>query len=97
MSDALHRGIPYGLEEVRSGEWRWSFDPPEGPPHAGRVKGQSHYATTVVRRAIEVWLLMNRNHTATKKPAAEAPVVPERVRLKTTVEHPEGTGPRAAA
>jgi hypothetical protein len=54
-----HRGIQYELTEVRSGEWRWSFRPPTGATRTGRVIGDQAWARTVVRRAIEVWHLMN--------------------------------------
>lgn len=57
---ALHDGIQYEIEEIRSGEWRWSFTPPGGPRRSGRVVGELAWATTVARRAIEVWNLMNR-------------------------------------
>jgi hypothetical protein len=56
---ALHQGIRYELSEARPGEWRWSFVPPKGPPQSGRVRGKFQFAVSVVRRAIEVWYLMN--------------------------------------
>jgi hypothetical protein len=56
---ALHRGIRYELSEARPGEWRWSFVPPKGPRRSGRVRGKFQFAVSVVRRAIEVWHLMN--------------------------------------
>ena len=58
--DARHRGIPYQITEIRPGEWRWSFTPPAGSARAGRVIGAFEWAATVVRRAIDVWFLMNR-------------------------------------
>jgi hypothetical protein len=60
---AFHKGIQYELEEVRSGEWRWSFTPPTGARRAGRVIGEMEWATVVVRRAIDIWHLMNRDPT----------------------------------
>ena len=59
---ALHQGIQYELEEVRPGEWRWSVTPPEGKPKSGVVRGGYVFAVSVVRRAIEVWHLMNPHH-----------------------------------
>ena len=56
---ATHQGISYVLEEVRSGEWRWSFTPPIGLDRSGRVVGDSAWAEVVARRAIDVWHLMN--------------------------------------
>jgi hypothetical protein len=58
--DASYRGIQYKLIETDKGEWQWSFQPPAGPRQAGRVVGLPRYAMTVVRRAIDVWHLMNR-------------------------------------
>jgi hypothetical protein len=57
---ASHRGIRYEIEEIRSGEWQWSFLPPTGARRAGRLMGEHEWAITVARRAIEVWHLMNR-------------------------------------
>lgn len=56
---ALHQGIQYQLEELRSGEWRWSFDPPSGPQRSGRVRGEVFFAHVVARRSIEIWHLTN--------------------------------------
>ena len=58
---ALHRGMQYQITELRSGEWQWSFMPPFGAVRAGRVTGEFQWAVTVVRRAIDVWHLMNRS------------------------------------
>ena len=60
--DASHRGIQYKLSEIGEDEWRWAFTPPSGPPRSGIVEGEYGFALTVVRRAIEVWHLMNRSH-----------------------------------
>jgi hypothetical protein len=57
---ASHQGIQYQLEEIRDGEWRWSFTPPTGARRTGRVVGGSEWAVTVVQRAIDVWHMMNR-------------------------------------
>lgn len=57
---ALHEGIQYQITEIRSGEWQWSFTPPAGASRSGRVVGEFEWAVTVVRRAIDVWHLMNR-------------------------------------
>jgi hypothetical protein len=56
---ASHQGIQYQLEEVRNGEWRWSFTPPAGARRTGPVRGEYQFALTVVQRAIEVWHMMN--------------------------------------
>jgi|1185.fasta_scaffold1611616_1 hypothetical protein len=56
---ALHEGIQFQLEEVRPGEWRWSFQPPTGPGRSGRVMGNERWARVVARRAIDIWHLMN--------------------------------------
>jgi hypothetical protein len=56
---ATYQGISYLLEEVRGGEWRWSFTPPVGPVRSGRVFGEVAWAEVVARRAIDVWHLMN--------------------------------------
>jgi hypothetical protein len=56
---AAHRGISYQVSRGRSGAWLWSFAPPSGKPCTGRVMGEPEFATIVVRRAIDVWLLMN--------------------------------------
>jgi hypothetical protein len=61
---ATYQGISYQLEEVASGEWRWSFTPPVGVGKTGRVVGGSAWAAVVARRAIEVWRLMNPTATA---------------------------------
>jgi hypothetical protein len=58
---ALHKAIQYRLEEVVPGEWHWSFAPPKGLARSGRVRGQYQFAQTVVRRAIDIWHLMNRD------------------------------------
>jgi hypothetical protein len=57
---ASYQDIQYELEEVRSGEWRWSFTPPTGARRTGRVLGEYGFVLSVVQRAIEVWHLMNR-------------------------------------
>jgi hypothetical protein len=57
---ASHEGISFELVEIRPGEWRWAFSPPAGARRSGRVHGEQQWAFTVVRRAIEVWHLMNR-------------------------------------
>jgi hypothetical protein len=57
---ASHQGIQYQLEEVRNGEWRWSFAPPTGARRTGRVVGRPEWAITVVHRAIDVWHMMNK-------------------------------------
>jgi hypothetical protein len=53
------RCCQYQAEEVRAGEWQWSFQPPTGARRTGRVVGEPQWAMTVARRAIEVWHLMN--------------------------------------
>jgi hypothetical protein len=58
---ASHQGIQYELSEVQPGEWRWAFTPPAGPLRTGHVRGEFQFAVTVVQRAIEVWILMNRS------------------------------------
>jgi hypothetical protein len=58
--NATHRGISYKIAEARGGGWQWSFTPPVGPSRSGRVTGDIEWAATVVRRAIDVWRLMNR-------------------------------------
>jgi hypothetical protein len=57
---ASHEGISFELIETRPGEWSWTFLPPAGARRTGRVVGDQQWAFTVVRRAIEVWHLMNR-------------------------------------
>ncbi len=57
---ASHRGIQYKITAARGGGWQWSFTPPVGPSHSGRVAGDIEWAVTVARRAIDVWHLMNR-------------------------------------
>ena len=57
---ALHQAIQYQITEIRTREWRWSFTPPTGPGRSGHVVGEFEWAVTVVRRAIDVWHLMNR-------------------------------------
>jgi hypothetical protein len=57
---ATYQDIQHELAEIRKGEWRWSFTPPTGAPRTGRVVGEYMFAVGVVRRAIEVWHLMNR-------------------------------------
>ena len=57
---ALHRGVQYEMSEVVPGQWQWAFAPPTGPRRSGRVQGEFQFALTVVRRAIDVWHLMNR-------------------------------------
>jgi hypothetical protein len=63
---ATHQGIEYELRQVRDGEWEWSFVPPVGPARKGRVVGDPQWTTVVVKRAIEVWKLMNQG----SRPAA---------------------------
>lgn len=57
---AQHEGIQYEINEIRPGEWLWSFTPPSGARRSGRVQGDYQWALVVVHRAIEVWHLMNR-------------------------------------
>ncbi|MEA2879199.1 MAG: hypothetical protein QOF14_4395 [Hyphomicrobiales bacterium] len=52
---AMHEGIQYEVEEVRDGEWQWSFTPPSGPQRIGRIVGEQQWAVIVAKRAIEVW------------------------------------------
>jgi hypothetical protein len=58
---ASHQDIQYEIEQIRAGEWRWSFQPPTGSRCGGRVIGEPEWAMTVARRAIEVWHLMNKD------------------------------------
>jgi hypothetical protein len=57
---AQHEGIQYEINEIRPGEWLWSFTPPSGARRSGRVQGNSQWARVVAQRAIEVWRLMNK-------------------------------------
>jgi len=57
---AVYQGIQYEITEVGDGQWRWEFVPPHGPRRIGRAIGTPEWAFTVVRRAIQVWHLMNR-------------------------------------
>jgi len=56
---ARYRGIQFTLVETAAGRCRWSFVSPEGRHRDGRVNGDMRWATTVVRRGIDVWHLMN--------------------------------------
>jgi hypothetical protein len=58
---ASYQGISYELSKTRDGQWRWTFIPPTGPSRSGRVRGELSFAQSVVRRAIDVWRLMNRS------------------------------------
>ena len=60
---ALHEGIQYHIEEVAKEQWRWSFQPPAGRRHSGRVAGERLWAAAVACRAIEVW---RETHPASK-------------------------------
>ena len=53
-----HEGIQYDLV-LKDGTWTWSFQPIDGPRRFGRVNGDFSQATIVVRRAIEVSMLVN--------------------------------------
>jgi len=59
-ANAMYQGVQYQIEELNKGEWQWSFQPPTGPRQSGRARGERRWAVTVVRRAIDIWHLMNR-------------------------------------
>ena len=61
---ASHQGISFEVIETGPGEWSWAFLPPDGRRRTGRVVGEQQWVFTVVRRAIEVWHLMNRTNMA---------------------------------
>jgi hypothetical protein len=56
---AIHEGIQYDLYSPRDGEWVWTFQPVQGPRRRGKVIGEQDQAMAVVRRAIEVSMLIN--------------------------------------
>jgi hypothetical protein len=39
---ALHEGIQYQIDEIRAGEWRWSFVPPTGANRSGEWVANSN-------------------------------------------------------
>ena len=55
---ATHQGIRYEMQSLNGG-WQWSFQPPQGPRRTGTVVGEPAQAMAVVRRAIEVSMLIN--------------------------------------
>jgi hypothetical protein len=57
---AIYQGVQYQIEELSKGEWEWSFQPPTGRRQSGRARGERRWAVIVVRRAIDIWHLMNR-------------------------------------
>jgi hypothetical protein len=61
---ASYQGISYQIEEAGNSIWQWSFQPPTGARQSGRVRGEVRWAETVVRRAINIWHLMNRGSQA---------------------------------
>jgi hypothetical protein len=63
---ATYRRISYQIEDVGEGMRQWSFEPPEGARQTARVRGEAWWATTVVRRAIDIWHLMNRGSRVSK-------------------------------
>jgi hypothetical protein len=62
--NATYRGVQYQLEELTKADWQWSFQPSTGPRQSGRARGERRWAVTVVRRAIDIWHLMNRSSQA---------------------------------
>ena len=59
--NAMYQGIQFQIVELGKGDWQWSFQPATGPRQSGRARGERGWAVTVVRRAIDIWYLMNRS------------------------------------